>query len=162
VLRYYEDADERHDTNTFRHALEYFLSDAIVTLYSFGHEKKAREFFQKLRENYKENKANRMTFEQFVVSEFEGDFAGIGFKQINEFISSLIFRSCILLGYGDREAAAGHLALAKMAYNNYSARRTDARLGLPPFDQMKRDITQNVIANFPTIAERLTAELAAE
>ena len=82
-----------------------------------------------------------------------------GYKQGNQQITALIFRACELLAYGDNDAAAAHLMLAKRAYDNYMANFTEDRVKLPPFNEMKKNVVENLIKNNPSFAKRLNAEL---
>ena len=77
-----------------------------------------------------------------------------GYKQGNQQITALIFRACELLAYGDNDAAAAHLMLAKRAYDNYMANFTEDRVKLPPFNEMKKNIVENLIKNNPEFAKR--------
>jgi hypothetical protein len=49
--------------------------------------------------------------------------------------------------------------LAKRAYDNYMANFTEDRVKLPPFNEMKKNIVENLIKNNASFAKRLSAEL---
>ena len=110
-------------------------------------------------EEYLKKKPTEDEFRLFVMKEWEEDLQNGGYKEGHQQITALITQACVLLGYGDRDSAAAHLLLARRVYDNYQANFTEDRVKIPPFDVMKRDITKNIMANFPELAERLKAEL---
>ena len=146
----------------FKALYENFLIDSAVTLYTYSRKDMAMEFYNELRNDIKNEKARTMTLDQFVLDEWEDDIKSGDFKQTANEIEGLMFTTCLLIGYGDRDAAADHLALALRVYNMYStAYKGLDRIALPPFDEMKSRTAQAIIENYPPeIANRLRAELA--
>jgi len=146
----------------FQALYENFLIDATVTLYTYSRKDMAMEFFNELRNDIKNGKARTMTLDQFVLDEWEDDITSGDFKQTANEIEGLMFTTCLLIGYGDRDAAADHLALALKVYNMFStAYKGLDRIALPPFDEIKSRTAQAIIENYPPeIANRLRAELA--
>ncbi len=67
----------------------------------------------------------------------------------------------MLIGYGDRDAAADHLALAKRVYDSYVRQHEDLdRVALPPFSEMKARTARAIIENYPPeVSNRIRAEL---
>lgn len=145
----------------FEALYENFLIDSIVTLYTYSQKEAASKLYQELRTETKNTNARTMTLDQFVLNEFEDDLVSGDFKQIGNELEGLLFTSCMLIGYGDREAAADHLALAKRVYDAYERQHTDVdRVSLPPFSEMKARTARAIIENYPPeIANRLRAEL---
>ena len=164
VRQSYLDAiKENPDIKSFRDAYENFMSRAITTMYSYGQYTKAQQFYDYLTD-HKKNRDTRLPFDQYVLKQWQEEIRDAGFKQANDMISGIIFRSCILLGYGDKTAADAHLQLARMAYNRYMKDMgTETRTKLPPFSQMTSEIAQACIRNLPgTIADRIKAQLLLE
>ena len=164
VRQSYLDAiEENPDIKSFRDAYENFMSRAITTMYSYGQYSKAQQFYDYLTD-HKKNRATRLPFDQYVLKQWQEEIRDAGFKQANDMINGLIFRSCILLGYGDKTAADAHLQLARMAYNRYMKDMgTETRTQLPPFSQMTSEIAQACIRNLPKgIADRIKAQLLLE
>ena len=145
----------------FEALYENFLIDSIVTLYSYSQKEAAAQLFNELRTTTKNKNAQTMTLDQFVLNEWEDDIASGDFKQIGNELEGLLFTSCMLIGYGDRDAAADHLALAKRVYDSYTRQHADLdRVALPPFSEMKARTARAIIENYPPeIANRLRAEL---
>jgi len=153
-------------TEEFAHApfealYENFLIDSIVTLYTYSQKEEAAQLFKELRTETKNKNAPRMTLDQFVLNEWEDDIKSGDFKQIGNELEGLLFTSCLLIGYGDRDAAADHLALAARVYATYQKEHSGIdRVSLPPFDEMKARTARAIIENYPPeIANRLRAEL---
>ena len=145
----------------FEALYENFLIDAIVTLYTYSQKDAAAQLFDELRTVTKNKNAKTMTLDQFVLNEWEDDIASGDFKQIGNELEGLLFTSCLLIGYGDRDAAADHLALAARVYASYLRQHPDLdRVALPPFDEMKARTARAIIENYPPeIANRIRAEL---
>ena len=145
----------------FEALYENFLIDSIVTLYTYSQKEAAAKLFQELRSETKNGNSRVMTLDQFVLNEWEDDIASGDFKQIGNELEGLLFTSCLLIGYGDRDAAADHLALALRVYETYNRHHVDLdRVALPPFSEMKARTARAIIENYPPeIANRIRAEL---
>ena len=153
---------EEYAHGPFEALYENFLIDATVTLYTYSQKELAAQFYNEIKTETKNKNAKTMTLDQFVLNEWEDDIASGDFKQMANEIEGLMFTTCLLIGYGDREAAADHLALALRVYNTYVRTHKDLdRVALPPFDEIKSRTAQAIIENYPPeIANRLRAELA--
>ena len=145
----------------FEALYENFLIDSIVTLYSYSQKEAAANLYKELRTETKNGNSRTMTLDQFVLNEFEDDLVSGDFKQIGNELEGLLFTSCMLIGYGDREAAADHLALARRVYDTYTRQHENLdRVALPPFSEMKARTARAIIENYPPeIANRIRAEL---
>ena len=147
---------------SFRAGYENFLKNAMVVMFSYGRKVQAFEFYKEFCREFLKKPARESEFLPFVLAEWEEDLRDGGYKQGNQQITAMITRACELLAYGDRDAAAAHLALAKRRYDNYCASFEEDRVKLPPFTEMKKNVTLNIIRNFPELADRLKAELEAD
>ena len=145
----------------FEALYENFLIDSIVTLYTYSQKEAASKLFQELRTETKNKNSKTMTLDQFVLNEWEDDIASGDFKQIGNELEGLLFTACMLIGFGDRDAAADHLALALRIYTSYERQHPNLdRVALPPFSEMKARTARAIIENYPPeIANRLRAEL---
>lgn len=149
---------------TFKSALENFMKDAIVTLYSFGQYSKAREYYEYLGKEYG-GQQYKIDFDQFVLAQWLEDMKDASFKQAHDLITALIFRSCIFAAYGESASADAHLKLARLAHRKYeiSYKASLARVGMPSFDKMKMEITRNCLQSFPpNMAKLLRAQIEAD
>lgn len=160
------DASDRNKTvSTFKSAMTNFMVDAVVILYSFGQYSKAQEYYAILRKEHPGNQEYQMDFDQFVLNQWLEDIKDATFKQAHAMISHLIYRSCLLMAYGDIPSASAHLKLARLAYSKYERtyKGSLSRVGLPPFDAMKAEITKACIENFPPeISKMLQAQIQTE
>ena len=145
----------------FEALYENFLIDSIVTLYAYSQKEAAAKLYQELRTETKNGNSRTMTLDQFVLNEWEDDIESGDFKQIGNEIEGLLFTSCMLIGYGDRDAAADHLALALRVYERYLRDHPNLdRVAFPPFSEMKARTARAIIENYPPeIANRVRAEL---
>jgi len=155
-----------HNSNvsTFKSALEFFMTEAVVTLYSFGQYSKAKEYYGYLGKEYPNEKFKK-DFDQFVLDSWLEIIKDATFKQGHDLISALIFRSCLFTAYGEQASAEAHLKLAKLAYKKYETnyKASLARIGLPPFDKMKAEIAKNCLQSFPpNMAKLLQAQINME
>ncbi len=161
--RLYKDimSSKEYAHTPFEALYENFLIDSIVTLYTYSQKEAAAKLYQELRTETKNGNSRTMTLDQFVLNEWEDDIASGDFKQIGNEIEGLLFTSCMLIGYGDRDAAADHLALALRVYETYQRQHPDLdRVALPPFSEMKARTARAIIENYPPeVANRIRAEL---
>jgi len=150
-----------YNHSPFESLYENFLIDSIVTLYTYSQKDAAAQLFKELRTETKNKNARTMTLDQFVLNEWEDDITTGDFKQIGNELEGLLFTACLLIGYGDRDAAADHLALAARVYASYVRQHQDLdRVALPSFDEMKARTARAIIENYPPeIANRIRAEL---
>ncbi|MBE6405136.1 MAG: hypothetical protein E7040_03855 [Lentisphaerae bacterium] len=157
-------AAERNDfAHSFKSALDNYMIDAIVILYSYGREKKAREYFNIMRKERVSYDKRFLNFEQFIVSQWEEDMKDGSYKQAHDLISGLIYTAAIYIAYDDSAAGEAHLKLAQMAHDRYSRSFKDVeRMHLPPFGTMKREIVLMVMKNFPKLAPRLNGVIQEE
>ena len=127
----YLDAYKRNETLTFKSALDNFMKNAAVTLYSYGKYAKAREYFRLIRKE-RRNDPRYQDFDTFIgYDDEEGASAHLKLAQIayNRFQKE----------FDDEKG----------------------RVRLPPFDMMKTEIARSVVQNFPAIGERVKAYISA-
>ena len=139
------------------------MIDAIVTLYSYGREQKAREYFNIMRKERVSYDKRFLNFDLFIVSQWEEDMKDGSYKQAHGLISGLIYIAAVYIAYDNISAGEAHLKLAQMAYNRYGVSFKDVeRMQLPPFGTMKREVVLMVMNKFPNLAPRLQAVIQEE
>lgn len=150
-------AAQRNDfAHSFKSALDNFMIDAIVILYSYGNEKKSREYFNIMRKERLSYDKRFLNYDNFIVTQWTEDIKDGSYKQVHDLISGLIYTATLYIAYDDRAAGESHLKLAKSSYDRYAKSFKDVeRMQLPPFGQMKREIVLSVIKNYPKLAPRL-------
>jgi hypothetical protein len=161
----YQKAYERNKSNSFKSALMNYMKDATVILYNFGNYTKAREYYDWMRKEEPGNNIYRGGLDQFVLREWTEDVQSANLKQANDIVAGLLYRACYLFAYGDVEAAMAHQKLAALVYTRYQSDQSGAlgRTGLAPFNQIKKNVTENCLKNFPpSLAEILKKQIDAE
>jgi hypothetical protein len=152
VNQEYLDTISKHPENqSIRGGYENFLVDAVVTLYIFGREEKAKEYYTFLRENYA--KPNyRQPLDQFVLSEFGGDIATANYDQGLAAVQGYLFQMFRALAVGDYDRAEAFERIADQVWRKYMksiGQGSVQRRGLPPYRQMKRNMYERCLAAFP-------------
>ena len=159
----YRKSLEENLSNTLaKAAYENFLIDSAVTLFAYGKKRKALEFFEELRKETGNEKAKKLPFEQFILNEWEEDVSYSEYKQTQQQLTGLLYSACLLLGYGEREAAQEHFALARRIYERYLGQHKGLdRLALPSFDELRRNVVEAISRSYPEIERRLREEAGA-
>ena len=148
---------------TFRSAKINFTKEAISILFNYGKYKKAQEYFQKLvAEDGPQPGAQNA--EQFILLAWQEKIHNSAVKEAAETVSGLIFSSINYLVYGDEDAAAASERLAKDVYDLYmSDIGKSVRTQLPPYEVMKREVTESCLKTFPpAMAEILKQHIQKE
>jgi hypothetical protein len=151
VRQSYLDAWRRHQTNSFRDGLKNFMKDAVVTLYTYGQYSEARRQLQAMRDEFPEDPQWRQDLDRFALREWIEDAKEATPRQAMFLIDGLIYQSCVFLAYGEHEAAVAHERLAARVYRIYyrSQEASWARMGMPPFAEIKQRRAEFCLTNFP-------------
>lgn len=152
---------EQHPDNTsIRAGYENFLIDAVVTLFMFNEIDKAAEFYRVLRSDFDRGKYRR-TLEQFALHELAGDIAAATFNQAHATVQGFLFQMCYTLALGDHDRAEAFERIAATVWRRYMddiGAGSQQRRGLPPYRQMKRNMYDRCLEQFPEpLANRLRA-----
>ncbi len=161
---YSESTGKNKGVSTFWASKENFLKDAIVLLYSFGQYTKAGELFQTLGKEYP-NPAYKGDLDQFVIGQWMEDVKDATYKQAHGLINAMLYQSCVMAAYGEADAADSQMKLARLIYKKYeiSYKASVNRVGMPPFDKIKAEITRNCLATFPpSMVKLLKARIEAD
>ena len=150
AIEAYRKAYVRQDSKSFHSGMRNFLKDIVVIMYTFGKYSKAQEFYKMLKKEEPNNKKLRVSLDRFVMKEWKEDARDATVKQAMDLISGLIFKSCYMASCGETDSAIGHINLAKSIYNIYYTdhETTWDRVGLPPFDEMKKSMINVFKRNF--------------
>ena len=149
VYKAFKGAYERQKNDSFKAAMEYFLEDAVVMSYTFGKYSLAKKYFKLYRKEKPGDLSARLGLDRFVLSKWKDDARSASVRQMNAIVGELLYRSAYLAATGDHDGAEGHLNLAKGIYNLYKNEhiKTWKRVGLPPFDEMKREASKRCLMN---------------
>ena len=166
VKRTFEEAYENNDRqSTFFSVKINFMKEAIVMMFRYGKFKKAEEYFKELAKIDGDPRKYR-TMEAFVMSRFTEEVRDASVKKAGELVASLIWRSLYFLVYNEHDAAVANERLARFVYKSYmsgTAKGQEVRVGLPPYDDIKKGVVENCLKFFPPAMSRiLKANIAEE
>ena len=160
--RSYLDAIENHPDKSIEGGYENFLIDAVVILYTFGEEERAREYLEKARANFNAKKYKRELAE-FVLEELAADMTITSYSQGQGTVQMYLMQCCYSLALGETERAVAFEKIASALYKKYFkfiGLSTAERRGLPPYPQMKKTaINQAYQVLSPQLRSRLEAAL---
>lgn len=164
VYKVYKEAYERNKNKSFLSALENFMKDAIVVLYTFGDYSKSQQYLDLLKKEFPDNIAYKIDLDRFILKEWAEDVKSATLKQANDMVSGLLFQSCYYLVYGDLAAYESHEKLARLVYTRYQSDQSgvETRKGLAPFNDIKTNVIKTCLKNFPPdIANILETQIKA-
>jgi len=141
VDQQYLDTIANHESNfSFQSGYRNWLIDTTVTLYLFGGEKKAAEYYEKLQGTSTDAKF-RVPLARFVLRELAGDLDGSTFDQAHGIVQGLVYQGLRALAVGDAERAAAYDQLSGQVWEKYMAQigtgRSQNRRKLPPLREMR-------------------------
>jgi len=158
VKRNFEDAYNNNDKeSTFFSVKINFLKEAIVMLFRYGKYKKAEEYFRELCRIDGTTKLHFRTMESFVMDRFTEEVRDASVKKAGELVAGLIWRSLYFLAYGEQDAAESNERLARFVYASYmksTGRGQETRMGLPPYNDIKKNVTESCLKFFPPAMSR--------
>lgn len=156
---------ENHPGNIgFKAGYKNFLIDAVVVLYTYGEQERAREIMRIGREEVNEREF-RGTVEQFALRNLGKDVTDATQKQAAAAVRGYLYQACRSLAYGDYERAGQFERIGRLIREKYMARyaRDESqrqRRGLPPYSVMKQNTVDLALKQFPPLlAARLEAAI---
>jgi len=166
VNQSYVDAMEKHKGNKSVYAsYENFLVDAVVVLYTFGQQKKAKEYLGKARDMYS-NKRYRKSLDQFALDELAKDMAQASPQQAQGTVRGYLVQCCYSLALGETDRAMAFESISHKIWIKYMrqiGKSTYVRRRLPPYPQMKQNAVKECLERFPKeLRARLRAMLEQE
>ena len=131
-------------------------------IFYVNRKKEAQKYFQHLRDlGYAE--AHAATLDQYVNQRLRNMIDAGTHLQIQRLVESFVIQSAYALANGEREEAEQALSTARQIYELYQKRNRSAaekeRLRLPPFQDIAKSITSNLIRTIPALGPALKAEL---
>lgn len=139
----YEDALARFpDNESIKTAHANFLREAVVIRFTFNQLAEARALYTELRTRYP-NEVQGAPFESFVQEQFLSRQAQLNTPDARAVVEGALFQSEFWRAAGDEERAAGFMGLARLTWERHQNRVSaspdmQARLALPPFDELRR------------------------
>ncbi len=157
VKRTFDEAYKNNDeTLSFFSAKINFMKEAIVMFFRYGKFKKAEEYFKEVSKIDGEPRKFR-TMEAFVMDKFAEEVRDASVKKAGDLVASMIWRSCYFLALNEPDAAVANERLARYVYKRYmdSVRGIEIRTGLPPYNDMKKTVTESCLKTFPPAMRRI-------
>ena len=155
------DKDKNKSKGTFISGYRNWLIDAVVTLYVFGEEKKATEYFKKLK-TYSTEPDTRGSLINFVLQEMAGDISTATFDQGHSLVQGFLFQGMRALAIGDTGRARSFDVLAQKIWEKYNQEigrgRSHDRRELPPLKDMRATMYQRCLAS-PAFSPAMKATL---
>ncbi len=160
INRAHLETEEKYGEQIVRGGYKNFVIDAVVILYSFGAEEKAKEYLEKGRKEWPDTESFKRPLRRFVLEELVKDIEGRQ-SQASAAVQSYLVQSCQALAYGDLERASALEDLAEGIWEKWKRSRAagesaERRMRLPPYKRMKRMAVQLAMERFaPPLKKRL-------
>jgi len=152
VLNAYESAMSKHGQGTIEGAYGRFLRDAVFVLYAFNREKEAMEIFDLLADRFSSAETAE-GFEAFVSGRTTSHpIDEVPKRRALALVEGHCVRSFLWLASGDKEQAAALEGVARRLWSRFLENKTPEareRMGLPPFDQIRRLAFQRALDELP-------------
>ena len=133
-----------------------FLENAVMSMYQAGHERRAREIYEKLRRLYPRDDGGMIRpeylkpFAEFIQWRFQREMEGLGFDDATEAIVFRLQDAFFYYAIQEDDEASGREKLAQQVYDYYQreiGEDVPGRIGLPPMDLLRysafRDFMQD-------------------
>ena len=146
----YENAEMYFGKEVIRAGRENFYKDAAVLLYTYGYQKKAKDYYKKLQDYqkvaYPGDKDRIIAYskdiEEFILNEVVGDMGNASNAVASYIINGYFQQAWTAYLFDEDNGAHGTtlLVLAATLHKNYTrdiGKQTQERRGLPPFIKMK-------------------------
>jgi len=151
---------------SIKNAHKNFLKDAIYFLYVHNRLREARHWFEELKKRYPQDKATKMTLDEYALSRIGEDIRETDMDRTISNIRAALTRSFVALAMGEYDSAQGHMLLARKIWTMYMQRIPEVskkRIGLPPFERMRQEVLKDLLdpqhGLIPPLAARLRTEL---
>ncbi len=153
VRNEYLSGDEEYQVDTFKGALRAFDKSALILFYNYGKYSKAQELFKGLAERHPDDPEFKMPLELYAFKMWESEIGQTDQKKMSSMLTGLLYQACYYYANGINETAVAHFRIAKMLHKNYQKKkkRILSRVGLAPFDKMKRDVAESCMKSFPKL-----------
>ncbi|GEM_PF-5535589 len=125
-----------------------FLKNAVPLLYSYGLYREAEKYYRKLADT--DDAYKKQNFEQYIFSVWKDEIRDNDVKQASAIINGLLSTSIQYLVIGQHAEALSYERMARYLYQSYMHEVGDNdRVKLPPYNDIKADITRFYLANLP-------------
>ena len=153
---------------SIRNGHKNFLRDAVYFLYVHNRLREARQWLDTLKKKYPNDPTAKMTLEEYALSRVGEDVRETDMNRTISNIRGALTRAFFALAIGQDDEAAGYTLLARRIWERYMQRIGNApgqrqRVGLPPFENMRQQVLQDLLdpqrGFIPPLAARLHTKL---
>lgn len=157
---------EKDYRQSFLTAHKNFLKDAVYFLYVHNRLREAEKWFKELKSRYPDDPASKMDLDQYALSRVGQDVNETDMDRTISNITGAIARSFMALAMDQDDEAAGYMLLARKIWLIYMSNIGEAakkRVGLPPFEEMRQNVLNELLdperGLIPPLAARLRTKL---
>ncbi|MBN2505650.1 MAG: hypothetical protein JXQ71_03040 [Verrucomicrobia bacterium] len=154
-------AEEELKKWSFQQAHWNYLQTAIYLLYTHNQIAEARFWYSYLHEHYPDRAPAGTTVDEWVLKRHIRDLPTLGYDKMVAVIEGYIVDAYVSTALDDPDRAAGMMgmALQMWQYARKKAAKQEQRLGLPPFEDMKRAVLDRLLAPDSRLTPGLKARL---
>lgn len=138
-----------------------YLQLAVYVLYAHHRVAEARSWFDYIREHYPDRIPKEVTVDDFVLERHRKNLTTLSYDNAISVLQGFITDAYLATALDDTERAAGAMGMAQQLYEFFKKKTAGqtARLGLPPFDEMKRAVLDQMLAPDSRLAPEFKARL---
>ncbi len=153
VRKSYLDAEKELGVDTFKGALQVFDETSLLLFYNYGKYSKAKEIYEDLKTRFPNKKEYKEKFDNYALSGLIEKVKNSNQKQLSASINGFIMQACYFYANGLKEPGVAFFRKAEKIYKIYKKHKKHiwSRVGLPPFEKMKKEVTQACIKNWPKL-----------
>jgi hypothetical protein len=139
--------DDTEQKDAIKRAHRNFLRELVYLLYANNHVAEAGRWFKYVRDAYPDAIPATMNLDQFALGRLTGAFSQMSHDTTKDILQGLIKQYYFNLAMDEDDRAAGFELFARKLWNNYadSIKGQTQRLGMPPLDEMKRGIRDELL-----------------
>ncbi|MBI3418078.1 MAG: hypothetical protein HY043_22540 [Verrucomicrobia bacterium] len=124
-----------------------FLKSAVYFLYAQNRITESKKWFAYLKEKYPQAVPPGATVEDFALDMIQTDVSETSHMRVRNAIEGLLTGSFYNLAIGQQDDSVGRYSLALKAWQRFQSEvsRSEKRVGLPPFEEIRQEVLDRVI-----------------
>ncbi len=131
----------------------YFMQEAVYFYYLYMRHEEARVWYKKLLETFPDNIDPSLSLEKFVVNHVTKKAEKGTNSKVRAVVDGMLTTSYYRLAMGETDGSVGHALLAAKVHKRYNdeirATKSEHRLLLPSFEELKKKALERVLSNKP-------------
>jgi hypothetical protein len=140
-------AQEMELKHAVQNAHKNFLREIVYLLYTHNRLAEANQWLKQLRDKYPGTVRPELTVEEYALQRLTENLPTMTHDRIKIFIEGLITQYYIALAFDEDDRAEGLHRMAQHVWNYYTKQAGERRavLALPPFNEMKRTVLDELL-----------------